>query len=264
MHSILLLILAFVATSLGALTGMGGGLLIKPILDASAQFDADMVNLLSTISVLTMASVTVGKRTLARARTDEPRPVAAAVVVPLAIGAVLGGWIGGLWISRLIAADEQSSLVLQNTMLAGLVILILIYMHRKEKLRRFSLSGILPSFTVGLFSGTLASFLGIGGGPFNVAAMILLFSYTTKQAAFASLVIILFSQSAKTLELIWVGSFADWEARLIIPMVIGAILGGSIGSILQRRMSEQMVEHAFRGMQYVVLALCLWNIANGV
>ena len=64
MQNFIYFLVALFATSLGSISGMGGGVIIKPFLDAFGQFDAATIGVLSSVTVLTMALVAVGKQFL--------------------------------------------------------------------------------------------------------------------------------------------------------------------------------------------------------
>ena len=81
--------------------------------------------------------------------------------------------------------------------LAVLILAVFLYMRNKSHIRSLSLHGLVPSVLVGVFLGVCSSFLGIGGGPINVALIIYLFGYDTKSATVCSIVTILFSQISK-------------------------------------------------------------------
>ena len=88
MQYIIYFILAFFATTVGSLTGMGGGVIIKPLMDMFGDFDVQTISIISSITVLTMAVVSVIKQI--KSKTEIPFKTA----MPLAAGSVLGGFIG--------------------------------------------------------------------------------------------------------------------------------------------------------------------------
>ncbi len=95
MQYIIYFILAFFATTVGSLTGMGGGLIIKPLMDMLGDFDVQTISIISSITVLTMAVVSVIKQI--KSKTEFPFKTA----IPLAAGSVLGGFIGAVLNKRL-------------------------------------------------------------------------------------------------------------------------------------------------------------------
>ena len=59
---ILYLLIALLATFIGSMTGMGGGIIMKPIMDALSHFDSASINILSSVTVFAMSLVSVIKR----------------------------------------------------------------------------------------------------------------------------------------------------------------------------------------------------------
>lgn len=248
-------LLALLATTIGALTGMGGGIIIKPMLDITGQFDAPTINMLSSVTVLAMAIVSVVKQIRNGAKMRY------STALPLAVGTVAGGWLGGTAIQAMIQGSTGNlSFVVQNAVLALLIVCAFFYMQKKQSLPSFQLAGMMPSALVGLLLGSISAFLGIGGGPINVALIMLLFSYSAKQAALSSLVIILFSQITKVGGILLAGNLAQYDAAVLLPMVVGAIAGGLAGSQLQAHLSDKLVERTFNAVQVGIFGICVANI----
>lgn len=256
---LLYFLLAIGATTAGAITGMGGGVIMKPVLDAVGQFDAATINVLTAFTVLTMSVVSVARHLKNKTNIDLK------VTIAMAVGSVAGGFIGSRGITLLIQGDARgTSFVVQNSILAVMILLVYVYMRNKHKIKGFGLKGPVPSLLVGLFLGALASFLGVGGGPINVALIILLFGYTTRQAAVSSIVIVLFSHLTKVGGLLVQGNFAQYDLSVLPVMLVGAVAGGLIGSQLQLRLSDKAVDKAFNAVQLVVFVLCIVNIIRYV
>ena len=55
--SLLYFLIALGATTVGALTGMGGGVIIKPLCDVIGTYDAQTIGVLACITVFSMDSV---------------------------------------------------------------------------------------------------------------------------------------------------------------------------------------------------------------
>ncbi|MGB4608662.1 MAG: hypothetical protein GX243_05760 [Tissierellia bacterium] len=49
--SILYFLITLFATTLGSTSGMGGGVIIKPVLDAFGHYDIETISVLSSVSV---------------------------------------------------------------------------------------------------------------------------------------------------------------------------------------------------------------------
>jgi len=256
---ILYFLIAIGATTIGAITGMGGGVFMKPILDILGDFSVSTISLLSAITVFFMALVSVYRQ------RNSPQKPEAAIAVPLAVGAVVGGNIGSVLLNQLIGGMSGAQVTLvQNVLLAGLVIFVMIYMVKKSSIPSPKLSGIVPSALVGLGLGVFASFLGIGGGPINVALIILLFDYPTKKATVCSLIVVLFSQAAKLVQVAVTVGFAGYNLQMAPVMVIGAIAGGTIGATIAKRIDENKADKLFQGAQVLILLICVVNIIKNI
>lgn len=260
MQYVIYFILALFATTVGSLTGMGGGVIIKPLMDVLGDFDVQTIGIISSITVLTMATVSVIKQIKSKT------PIPFKTAIPLATGSVLGGFIGKEVLDFIVEKLNANSAatVVQNVVLALLILCVIIYMKNKNRISGRNLDGVTVSLAVGVFLGFCSSFLGIGGGPINVALIIYLFSYSTKTATVCSLITILFAQISKLGITALTTGFSDFDLSVVPLMAVGAVLGGFIGAVLNKRLSEKAVEKAFSSVQILVLAITVFNIIQNV
>ena len=82
---VLFFVVSFLASIAGAICGIGGGVIIKPVLDLFGLASVSTISFLSGCTVLAMSCYSVGKNILAH----ENR-VDFAIGTPLAIGAAVG------------------------------------------------------------------------------------------------------------------------------------------------------------------------------
>lgn len=260
MNYVIYFLLTLFATSVGSLTGMGGGVIIKPIMDVMGDYDVQSIGLIASITVFSMAIVSILKQI--KAKTKIPFKTA----LPLAVGSVVGGIVGERVLKLIINLLNANSIVtvVQNVVLAVLILLVFIYMKNKNKIKGKELKGVPVSLFVGIFLGFCSSFLGIGGGPINVALIIYLFSYSTKTATVCSLVTILFAQISKLTTVALTTGFSGFDLTITPVMIIAAISGGFIGAYFNKKCSEKTVEKAFNIIQLVVLALTIFNIIRNL
>ena len=253
---ILYFVIAVLATGIGAVTGMGGGIIIKPVMDMLNHYDVSSISMLSSITVFVMAAVSLAQQFNSAEKRESP------VTVLLALGSVAGGYLGNILLSRLISVVVDPSYIVlwQNLMLACLLVVVIVYMHKKNDVPSLRLKGFIPFVSVGLLLGLISSFLGIGGGPINVAIIIFVFSYPIKAAAHCSLLIILFSQASKLITDAFSGGFGNYDLSVLPVMVMGGIVGGIIGSIVFKRADEKTTSRLFNIAQAIVLLLCVINI----
>ena len=107
--------------------------------------------------------------------------------------------------------------------------------------------------------GLLSSFLGIGGGPINLAILYFAFSMTTKKAAANSLYIILCSQLANLVTYLVRGTVPAFPWPYLLIMAAAGFLGGMLGTRINRRISEKTTERLFSGLLAVIVLICVYN-----
>ena len=93
-------LVALGASVVGAICGIGGGVIIKPVLDLMKLETVSAISFLSSCTVLTMSCYSVGRSML-----GGERRVAVRTGTPMAIGAAAGGLLG----SRLFSLIRDMS-----------------------------------------------------------------------------------------------------------------------------------------------------------
>ncbi len=254
--------IAFGACIVGAITGMGGGVIIKPLFDILGQFDPQTIGTMSAITVFSMALVSASKAVMNKA------PIDFKVAVVVAIGSIIGGTIGQEMLNMVTASiDKNIVVIVQNICLAIMLLCVFLYMLNKTKIKSFQIKNSFVVFLVGLFLGITSSFLGIGGGPINVVVFIFLFSYNTKMAAVTSIVTIVFAQISKLVSVAIDGSLFEVVSInyiTIILMVVGAISGGLLGAKISSKVDDKKVDIYFNAVQIFVLCICVINVIRNI
>ena len=88
MELIMLMGIGFLASVVGAICGIGGGVIIKPVLDSTEFAGADTISFLSGLTVLCMSGYSMVKSFISKETPDLQTGT------PLAIGAAIGGIVG--------------------------------------------------------------------------------------------------------------------------------------------------------------------------
>ena len=253
--SLVYFLVAFLSSIVGAICGIGGGVVIKPVLDLFQLGAVSTINFLSGCTVLSMSLYSVGK-----AMINRDSKVDMATGTPLAIGAALGGVAGkelfGL-IKSMFANGEMVGGV-QAIALGIITIGTLLYTVKKSQILTIQIKNRLFCTVVGLLLGIMSSFLGIGGGPINLVVLGYLFSMDSKTAAANSLYIILFSQLASFVSTLITGLPA-FDPLVLALMVAGGIGGGIVGRTLNKRMDNRAVDTLFVCLMSLIIAICVFN-----
>lgn len=253
---VLYFIVCFGASIIGAICGIGGGVIIKPTLDATGTLSVAAVGFLSCCTVLAMTCYSVARAKLAGSVAVEGR-----TATPLAIGAAVGGLMGKhmfSWVAGLFE-DRNTVGAVQACVLAVVTVGTLIYTIRKDSFHTRRLERAPVCLLVGVILGILSSFLGIGGGPFNLVTFYYFFSMDTKKAAQNSLYVVFFSQAANLLMTVASGGVPSVSPLLILGMVAAGICGGIAGRAINKRISEGTVTHLFEALMGVIVLINIYN-----
>lgn len=243
------------ANSVGAISGMGGGVIIKPLMDAINVHPVYAISFYSTVAVLTMSIVS----TLKQLKNGMQLSIMTAVL--LSSGAVVGGILGNVTFERLLHYFPSGREALLIQIGLTLVTLIGSYWYSLSSMKSLGRDSQVSQLLVGFLLGYLASLLGIGGGPINVALLMYVFGFSMKKSTVYSIVIILFSQLAKILTIAMTSSFGRYDLSVLTYIVPAAIIGGLLGASLSKKMSTKHVGLVYR---LVILFVLILNVINGI
>lgn len=123
----------------------------------------------------------------------------------------------------------------------------------------YDIQNALVVVLVGFVLGTTASFLGIGGGPINVAVIMMFLKMDIKESAIASVFVILLSQFAKIVTFGVTGGLVGIDFSMLLFMIPGAIMGGLIGFQLNHKLSHDHIVRIFNGLVACIILLNLIN-----
>ena len=253
---ILYLVVSFVASVVGAICGLGGGVIIKPVLDMLGLAGAATISFLSGCTVLAMSAYSVARGLARREKQLNLR-----CGTPLALGGALGGVIGKQLFSLVAAAFPNNDGVgrIQSACLALMTIFVLVYMLKREKVKTHQVESLGLCLLIGLVLGLFSSFLGIGGGPINLVVLFYFFSMDIKTAAKNSLYIILFSQTASLFTTLATHSVPEFSPLALALMVAGGIGGGIVGQVLHKKLSNEATHKLFMLLTLVIFLISLVN-----
>ncbi len=250
-------LVAFLACIIGKICGMGGGVIIKPVLDATGVMEVAAINFLSGCTVIGMTCWSVGKSMVKR-----DSEIDLAVSTPLAIGAAVGGLLGKQLFSAVagLFADANTAGGVQAGLLLVATFATLLYTVNKNRIRMLQVRSKPACILIGLGLGMLGTFLGIGGGPFNMAVLYFFFSMSTKVAAQNSLYVILISQTVGILTTAFGSGIPMLSVWLLVGMVLCGVVGGEVGGRINKGLSEQRATRLFEASMVLVMAISCYNI----
>ena len=245
-------LICLLATTVGGISGVGGGVIIKPVLDAVSGMPVATVSFLSGCTVLAM---TVTSMLRSRGGDVKVGPRRGTL---LAIGAAIGGVAGKELFELVRAAGGMTVSVAQQVMMIALTLGVVASTLNRPRTTPRNVTEPVVCVCIGLVLGLLSAFLGIGGGPINLAVLYYFFSMDTKTAALNSLYVILFSQSASFISTVARGTIPEFEWPVLLVMVVGGILGRSIS----KKLSNSDVDQLFFWLLIVITAISCYNLVN--
>ena len=261
---------SILASVVGAICGVGGGVFMKPALDAVGVLPVNTITFLSTCTVIAMTSYNVITAAINTKKGGNDNLIDWNLTTWLAIGSAIGGVIGKNIYSNIKAgfAIQEAVGGYQALALLIAVFLTLLYTVNKKKFKGFQVKNPVALIALGFALGTLSSFVGIGGGPMNLAVLYFFLSMPTKMAAQNSLYMILISQTASLIMTFAKGNvptalYQDVDPGLwvmLIGMMICGIYGGKVGKKLNKKLPTETVDKLFIILILVIMALCVWNI----
>ncbi len=253
---LILFLVSFFASTIGAISGIGGGIIIKPVLDLMQLFDVSTITLLSGCTVLSMATYSVLKNLSSRHRQSFDLKITL-----LALGAASGGLLGKEFFKYLFLIVKLEEVVgaFQSALLALITLLSLFYMVFKKKIQTIQVESKITSSLIGLILGFLSSFLGIGGGPINVVVLNYFYSMETKRASATSLYLIFWSQASALILSLSTGSLPQFSYQFLLIMVLGGIAGGIVGRSLSLKMSSASIDRLMLAVIIFISAVCIFN-----
>jgi uncharacterized membrane protein YfcA len=252
------LFIACTASAIGAISGIGGGIIIKPVLDACSRQGLAEINVLSGSTVLAMSLVSLLRGRGSGIKLEPKRGTA------LAGGAALGGAAGKLIFSAALRFFSHTTPIgiIQSLILIFLTLSVLLYLKKKKTIQPRNIRSIPFCVFIGSLLGMVSAFLGIGGGPINIMVISYFLSMDSKTAALHSLYTIFLSQAASFLLVFTESGIPPVNPFFIAAMVSGGIGGGLIGSRIVKVISNEQVDRLFSMVLGLVILLSAYNVVR--
>ena len=252
---ILYLIVALLATLLGSAAGMGGGVIIKPVMDLLGDYNVIEISVFASITVLCMA-------VFSTLRQFSKGFKITSVLIAVTLGAVVGGALGSILLSKLIVSIDAGVVTAVQSLVLFFLLLFCLFYH---KIPHQHVSSPILISLIGVGLGAISSFLGIGGGPINVAVLGIFLSLELRRSARASVFIILFSQAAGILTKAVSGILTQIpDYSVLMLMVPAAIIGGLLGARLNHSLSDHGITWLYRISVLLVMLVCAFNFFAAV
>ena len=269
---LLALIAAAGAGAFGAVVGVGGGIILVPLLTLFLGVPvhaAVAISLLGVIAVSTTASASYLKHGFV------DRRVGLTLLVATVLGGIAGGYIAGYLDARVISGlFGVVLLVVAIEMLRGRRTVVPEFTGEPQGLE-FDSSYVEPTTGdkvpyrarrvgagafVSLFAGALSGLLGVGGGIVNVPTMNVLMHIPIRVATTTSTYMLGATAAASAVLYL---SRGEVDFALAAPVVVGVFLGGRLGAQFQRRVPQHVLILVFVVLSAFFAVQMLQRALNG-
>jgi uncharacterized membrane protein YfcA len=249
-------LVAIAAGGFGSLVGIGGGLIIVPVLSVALGYDVKTAIAASLIGVIA-TSVSASPRYVRSGIAD--RRLGLLLLVPATLGGLAGGFTAELLDGRMLS-------LLFALLLAG-VALRMLWQIRHPVVHppiddavdgaRFASSyvepttgegvayqarRIVPGTAVSFVAGNISGLLGVGGGVINVPTLNVLMHVPIRVAITTSTYMLAATATASASVYVMSG----WvDPMLAAPVALGVIVGARFSAHLSMRLSQQVLRVAF-------------------
>ena len=227
-EEILLILLGFAAGVLGSMIGLGGGIVVVPVLTffGFSPAVAASNSLFAAFSNAIASSASYAKQ----------KRIQYSIGLKFGLLAIPGTVLGAL------ISDEISSSLFK--ILFGIVLLassVYIFSKRKLESKTYNLSKQIMVLSAGasFFAGIISSLFGIGGGIVFVPLMVIVIGLTMKLAAPTSQFILLFVSASGMITHAFLGHPDFYQALFLAA---GAFVGGLVGSKLSLEIEEKKLK----------------------
>ncbi|MFA6872707.1 MAG: sulfite exporter TauE/SafE family protein [Bacteroidaceae bacterium] len=267
--TIILFVGAYLAGLLGSLTGLGGGLVVIPLLTLGFGIDfhyaigAALVASIATSSGSASAYVKEGMTNIRLGMFLE---------IATTVGAVAGAFIA-LWMpTNIIAVIFGVTLIftaimtqrkgLANENIKGSVLAQKLKLYgtypTKEGVKSYQLTHVISGFLIMIVAGILSGLLGIGSGVLKVLAMDSAMKVPFKVSTTTSNFMIGVTACASAVVYLQRGYI---QPGIAFPIIIGVLGGALTGAKLLKRMQVKLLRRIFA---VAILLVAINIIYNGI
>lgn len=256
---IIIYFISFLTSVIGSVCGIGGGVILKPVLDSFQLLDISAISFLSGCTVLSMTCYSVADIQLRRDSSIDYR-----VSSFLGIGAAAGGCLGKYLFETIKTQFTNTGPIgaVQSAALFILTIGTMLYSLQGYKIHTKRITNRVICVWIGVILGVMSSFLGIGGGPINLVLLYYCFSMETKTAVQNSLYIIMISQTASLIFTVAGGQMPQIEGTLLVGMAVFGVLGGAAGRKISCKIDSHTVNKLFNSLMLIIILICIYNFVQ--
>ncbi|RKH13939.1 sulfite exporter TauE/SafE family protein [Corallococcus praedator] len=254
MTVLLLMASGLLAGGLGSLLGIGGGIVLVPVLVLGFGIPLEQAVPASLMCV-------VANSCAAAASYVENKLSDLRLGLTLELATVMGAIVGGL-----VAAFVAEAMVAVVFGLFTLFVSLQMLLLRTPLQEPVSTASYVPTnYPLGIsgsfVAGGLSALLGVGGGPLKVPLMSYGMRVPFKVASATSNLMVGVTGAASVAAYAWRGHL---NLGLVAPLVVGVLAGASVGSRLMPKVPTAVLKKLFAAVLLLVAGQMLWKGGEGL
>ncbi len=251
---VLLLISGMAITTLGSMTGMGGGFLAVPLLIIAFGLGRPA----AVVTSLVMIFFNSLSGTIENLRSRKVKLIRSFLLFVPALPGLFVGYHILTWMEEVNTAYFD---ILFALLLVGTAVNLLLFQKRgKEGEGNGSENIPWYGYPLSFASGLLSSLFGIGGGAIFMPLFISLLGWDVKKSAATSLFIVAMMASFRVL----VVSPEGLNPLIVVPLSIGAVIGGQIGPRLHRKLKGRTILYILGGALSLITVTMMFSGIRGL
>jgi len=259
--TVLLAVVGFVAGALGALTGIGGGVLLTPIL--ALHFGIPIREAIGTSLVAVITTSAASSSVHLQRHTTDIR-LGMTLELATALGAAVMAYLVG-YFNRSLLEGLFAAFLLYSS-------ITILSQGGKVKGENGGLpeNGEIPPYqpqryplglSASLVAGALSGLLGIGGGPIKVPVMFIFMNVPLMVATATSNFMIGVTATASAIVYYRRG---DILPGIAAPLAVGVFLGSLLGARLAPRVHTKVVMYLLVGIMLYLAGHLVWHLLQGI
>ncbi len=229
-------LVALLAGCLGAIMGIGGGLILVPVLLTFFNVDTDHARVASLIAVCVTSMA--GSLVYLKEKVTDLKS-ASFLQLPTAIGAITGAFIG---------KDLDHKIVQFAFAIFLLIVAIRLAFFKISQKSNVPKNAWLYAVIACIGAGFVSSLLGVGGGIVFVPVLTMLLAKSPREAAATSTYLIGLTGAASALIYVYDLTKTKPDPILVsiaIPCAIGILIGAQIGARVSKWVKGNLFKYAF-------------------
>ncbi len=250
-----LIALGMFAGAVGALTGVGGGIIITPIL--TLFYGVPIHQAIGTSLCCVIATSSGAAASYVEHRLSDIR-LGMTLELATTTGAVTGAFAAALLsreaLSILFACllTYAAAMMIRRALATG--------KEASEDMESYQVKRLPLGLVVSGGAGVVSGLLGIGGGPVKVPLMYLVMGIPFKVASATSNFMIGVTAAASAFIY-----YARGDVRLLYtaPTAVGVFVGASLGTVVMRRTPSRHLVFLFSSLLFVFATMLVWRVVHG-